>query len=1159
MRDDWWLVRTKQRAGGRLGLKFGGPHRVANLVLVRVSVNGARRHITMINAVAPVLAPLAVQNGSGAIVSLTGLAGLVEGFGQVPVPDTDGCRFSMSGPDSVVGETDLPVRWPEPDDPEMELFSVALDSLAIPDEAQRYALAIRRPDGGVDVVEHWPSARTATAGGALTAMLDVLDIVRRVDEGIDDLCPGVRSSTSCVGNVVNRWRATVKPLYLHGAGVHRSTVLAMTMSSSDGSRIVVADTFSPALDAFETVGDEQTKRVGAEPTVAFLVSRLAGLPRAAEPDPLAWHVRVGDDELTLPVATQENSCVVSGCRDSFDPDQLVARGMQVRLTVGGTAHVIEYWPSPAVSPHVYDLLASAVQVLTILGRLEPNQVKLAHPAPRTLEPADTVSLLTCLPETLDRARELLGTPLSSDVDGQAEARAVLQQMLMDPQDNDRCGWVVRHHHADADTIAGLRQGKSALAILVAETLVGQACAAEDNGDPESDRAFATALTAYLRAHVGENANNRPRITSRVCNLIFEWITQTFHRPFPQRVALDLSRSSATAMDRFNRLVLLAPWFEYLVKKRPLSNKVRISLAPHDLLTLLATIRPRTTYVGATGQSRYGEVRRLAASGLDVARLTASYDLDAGFLAAVDQHRWLADDLARAAEKMFYAPNEALRAVQVLEPLGELARLVNDYATSAVAAREATLSDAAVLVDSPPGLPPRPVLINTNPIGRLSADLGGFALELAEFAPGTLHAVNYTTTPIWLSDPSGPLPLTAGEDSCPVNLPQREAVRRGSDPATEWVDESLFRGRKDQLAVLTGIMRPDVSQRLPVAVFGPRRAGKTTLAVHACRQGIRLGLVENFIKIDMYVDVDGTKPDGYAERFAEVLVKAFRAKFDLDLDAATRDPIAVLIEADKVLQQRGTGAVVLDEFDTLLSADEGSDLHNLALRLGSLTWTSIVLIATVQRFHRDAANMSTWQFVECPADLSWTECLTYFCPQLVGLPKVSDGVVVLDAPVVLPRNVRDVVSERLGFRPYFWGRLRQQLENYLVADGRYAVADRDTLEHIINGFVEADPFLCLPSQDTAGVSQAECRRRDLYSQEEKRILAHMAMTGTTSITEKDAREIGGVEAVLELIDRAHLRRDPDQLRLAVPLFGEYLERHSLYFAAFSTVEPAYDEF
>lgn len=106
---------------------------------------------------------------------------------------------------------------------------------------------------------------------------------------------------------------------------------------------------------------------------------------------------------------------------------------------------------------------------------------------------------------------------------------------------------------------------------------------------------------------------------------------------------------------------------------------------------------------------------------------------------------------------------------------------------------------------------------------------------------------------------------------------------------------------------------------------------------------------------------------------------------------------------------------------------------------------------------------------------------------------------------------------------------------------------------IDAMVESEePYLTLPLIPSEGLTLADRRRQDLFSDDERRVLALIAIGTTNHIDRTAALKAGGSDAVLELTSRGYLEPyGRNRLRVAVPIFGEYL-RHNA--DAFSQYRP-----
>ena len=256
-----------------------------------------------------------------------------------------------------------------------------------------------------------------------------------------------------------------------------------------------------------------------------------------------------------------------------------------------------------------------------------------------------------------------------------------------------------------------------------------------------------------------------------------------------------------------------------------------------------------------------------------------------------------------------------------------------------------------------------------------------------------------------------------------------------------------------------------------------------------------------------------------------------------------DLVETLIDLDHALDGGAPVAVGLDELDVLLLPEQGSGGRHAASRLGNLVFDNLVVMGTVQRFHRSVHEFKNWQTVECPADLSWADGVTYF---FGPLRDVAEGPRVewLDRASATPRLFADEIEPAIGLRPYFWGQLRSKLEGFVRSDPSGSrLAGTELLRRTLATLVSEDSFLNHVMEDGESLTSAERRRRDLLSVDERRILMHFATTPRpgSALSVIEAERIGGREAVDELIDRAYLNLDEAQGRLsiAVRIYEDFL--------------------
>ncbi|GAA1032492.1 hypothetical protein GCM10009557_31190 [Virgisporangium ochraceum] len=850
----------------------------------------------------------------------------------------------------------------------------------------------------------------------------------------------------------------------------------------------------------------------------------------------------------------------------------------------GRRYVIEYLLPLPGGDLLHDLLQTLGQLLRELGfhdalGLDFGPVPALELVPGG-EPADVAArdTFTSQERTLERARMLLPTEAE---DGDPASRAALQfalddlvqSALRDPDEHSRISRLLRVYRVPFDDLLAFRQGRLVLSLIVAELCVEAAFPVVSPSAGPGETAelrhltaslfaarpavdvFTDALTSFMRAQVTDHARTRARAVSRVLNLVNEWLVGRQNRPHHSRMTLDARGLTGPQLLRLHELLRRAPWLAWYVMNRTGPRRFRIRLDHAALLEVLGLTRPRTRYVPGenSAKSNPGNWRSVVGQ-LDLSELLDRYVIDAQVAERLADEPRLLDDLARACEAMYHLPWQARRAVQSLTELGPLADELDVLAGRGAEQRTGSLADVAVVVDAPGGeLPPRVCLVNAEGTRRCQVLLGENArFTLAEYAVGVPDAAFYMSAPFALPGTDAQLTLGDGVEERTVELKPRTGLDGGSGSDSEWVDLTLFRGRHEQLTQILGTMHPSATVRAPVAVFGPRGAGKTTLAVHACRQGMSRGWLRGFMKVDLFVDPVDAEGDAYLESLAHVLIDKAGSELDLSIARPVADPATALDQIDLAAAGRPVG-IILDEFDRLLSHGADSPLQRLAVRLGHKRWRNLAVIATVQRFYRNAAELETWELIGCPADLSWRDGITYFGPPLLA---VEEGVRVIDelrAPVVLPIAFRDFVHRRLGLRPFLWGRLRRRIESGLLMSGGYAVADPAELDRIIDGFIDDVQYLGQPLQESDGVSVSEARRRDLFTAGEKRILACFATSQRKRLSVEEAVRVGGALAVRELQERAYARVADGQLQLAVPLFGEYLRAHALDFEEY--VVPA----
>jgi hypothetical protein len=846
----------------------------------------------------------------------------------------------------------------------------------------------------------------------------------------------------------------------------------------------------------------------------------------------------------------------------------------------GRRYVIEYVMPIQGGQLLHDVFQTLMQMVERLGYHDALTLDFQDTPVATIQSTSGAGSerdsLSCQLRTFARARALLPDHETPPDDAPTRADHLhalddfVQSVMRDPDDHSRVSRLLRAYPQPADDVIATRLGRLVTSLVVAELCIEATFPVVSGSPGPRERAdlerlqavlfadaepldvFTDALTSFIRAQVTEHARTRARGVSRILNLVAEWLAGAQLRPHQARMSIDARALDGYRLALLREILRRAPWLAWYVTNRTGPRRTVIRLDHVGFLEVLGLARPRTRYVPGmnSAASNPGNWRSITGQ-LDLSDLLERFEFDTRVAECLAEEPRLLDDLARACEVMYHLPWQTRRAVQSLSELGPLARQLDDLVARGADQRMADLDDIAVVVDAPGGLAPRVCLVNADGIRRSQVELSEESrFSLAEYAVAIPDAASYMTAPYVLSQGTRRIGLRDGERERTVAITPRSGLDSGSGSDSEWVDATLFRGRHEQLRQILGTMHPASALRVPVAVFGPRGAGKTTLAVHACRQGVRRGWLSGFVKVDLFVDPEDLEGEAYLDSLTKVLVDKAINDLSLDLAGSPGDPAGVLDAIDKAAEGAPVG-IILDEFDRLLSHGQDSPLQRLAVRLGGKRWRNLTVIATIQRFYRNASELETWQLIGCPADLTWRDGITYFAPPLLAVDEGARVVGELRGPLVLPVAFRDFVHRRLGLRPYFWGRLRRRLESELLMTGGYAVADPTVIDLVIDDFIDGNQYLDQPLQESDGVSLSEARRRDLFTEAEKLVLACFATSDRKRLEVSEAVRAGGPRGVQELQERAYATVRDGQLELAVPLFGEYLRAHALDFEEFLT--------
>lgn len=674
----------------------------------------------------------------------------------------------------------------------------------------------------------------------------------------------------------------------------------------------------------------------------------------------------------------------------------------------------------------------------------------------------------------------------------------------------RAGFAEAVARIGVDDIEERSFGAQVVPLLVIER---ELAARSRGGADESEDTFADALTAYLAAVNQTSAEVQPWARQRIVRHVAEFLAR---RRIPQGRQLSVS----TAPDRagWERLARRAPWLWWFAESEP-GPADGVHVTPDALVDLLVALRPQQ--VPAQGQAAADITVR-------VGPLPARF-LDLYRPAVAGLSEPLVDALAAALGPLQHDPARSARMVQTLDLPPALAEAVRNRVAAEIEHRTTAEHLLVVRVDAAAVL-----LVNLSPRHGLDVRVAGDALRLPPFAVEQSGAAGYCV---------GPRPVPAestvdvGDRVVRLDVPL-VPLAEGTNVTLPALPADLFRGRGEQLARLRRAVGGS-GPRAGSLIFGTRRAGKSTLAYQAAQDPRLRG--------HLWIDLSNTPSSvrdfaGWNRAVCRMLARQTRRRLGLTAEPAD-DLVEALADLDDALDGGAPVAVVLDELDVLLLPEQGSDGRRTAERLGSAHWHNLVLIGTVQRFHRSVHEFKTWQSIECPADLAWADGVTYFLGPLADR-SAGPRVEWLRRAGVTPQQFGAEIVPRIGLRPYFWARLRDTLEGHVYDDRSGSrLIDTDTLRRCLRVLVVEDPHLNAVLDDGAELDLAERRRRDLFGVDERRILARFAAMPATGqqLRVAEAVHAGGEEALGELIDREYLRytRDGTQVVVAAPIYHEFL--------------------
>jgi hypothetical protein len=661
-----------------------------------------------------------------------------------------------------------------------------------------------------------------------------------------------------------------------------------------------------------------------------------------------------------------------------------------------------------------------------------------------------------------------------------------------------------------DTPLGFR----ALPLLV----IGQEMLTRFDGPGRVDMdAFADALTALLVTCHREPWNLHGH--RHVTHVVREYLSGRGEAP---EVDLTVPRELLHGQGRaeFAELVDAVPWLRWWAPESEDPPGGR-SVDTAELVELLVLVQPCTRRRYVTDTPAEG---RLPGRFRSLYR----YDIDPETL----------ERLALALGCLLADPGRAATRFDALS--AELPEQVRAAAAALVGDEVETVTDLtnmlAVRVDD--ATTARAVFLNLSRAHQLLVPLPDGPLTLGPMSLDDERVSGYCSPP-QVIDPRMRL-SRGGREQESLDVPMPPMATMTSSFTTHFIPVDVFRGRQSQLSTLRmNIQQP--RRRVGNLIYGPRRAGKSTLMDHACQ--------DNALRWSVFLDVANSehRVTNFAEWNRETtrnLVRRVRRRGKLpDFEPSTEDFVTTLQDLDAALDDGGKPvAVALDELDVLFLPEQGSDGRRAAGRLGNLVFDNLVVIGTAQRFHSSVHELKNWNMIDCPADLTWADGVTYFFGPLhkpTGPP-----VRWLTWAGVTPLDFTDLVFPVIGLRPYFWGQLRHRLERVIRDDPAGSrLAGPDLIRAQLADLVANDSHLNLVTDRGELLSPSERRLKDFFSDDERRILLRFATLDRpgSTLTKAQAEQVGGAAAIAELLDRAYLTYDEStaKLRIAVRVYEDFL--------------------
>lgn len=784
----------------------------------------------------------------------------------------------------------------------------------------------------------------------------------------------------------------------------------------------------------------------------------------------------------------------------------------------------------------YDI-GSELNLTDALDRLSTCTVDLPTLSVRVdTEPSDAAEPLAARPladditaaiqRTRQRAVNWLGTR-REPVDRDAVDQVVREMLRARPDTPTGSALSAALGRVGVEDLEERHYGAQAVATLIIERELDKRIRGAKNFRIE---VFADALTAYLAAVNSVSHETWPWTWQRIVRCLCEYLTG--RRQAAARTNIVPHKTITEANQRqWDALAAHIPWIHWI---GPQARDPRggVPASPATLIDILVLLRPRqvpaTTWTGRRYSPDTGVRIEAIPWRFFVLYCRAIPGLKPNML----------DDLADALSTLLNDPAQTARAIQALELPAVLADEVRARIAAAIAHQASPEWVLALRVDDEESA--RVMVVNLSTQHGLDMRLDDGPRRLPPFAPEQHGAFGYCSAPTPITPTTE---LEIGDARISLRAP-RVALAEGTDVTLAALPPDLFRGREEQLTRLRRAIGGS-GPRAGSLIFGTRRAGKSTLAYQA-GQDPRL---RGFLWIDMSNAPESARTSypAWNQAICRELTRKARRRLGIHLDNESNDFIELLADLDEQLDGGAPVVVILDELDMLLLPGQGSEGRRAAGRLGNLAWDNLVVIGTVQRFHRCVHEFKNWSSIECPADLSWADGVTYFLGPLADRT-AGPRVEWLRRAGVTPEDFANEVVPLLGLRPYFWARLRDNLEGHIGGDRISRLVNTTDLRMHLRRLLTEDPHLNHVIDRGTGLDADERRRRDLFSDDERRILLRFATMSTkkSGLDVSDACAIGGEPAMKELVDRAYLSYfdNGTKLRVAVPIYHRFLRAHAM---------------